>query len=168
MTINELNNISQEQAYSAFEKCCVSKSWINGVLNSMSFDTADDLYQASDKSWSNCKETDWLEAFTGHPKIGDISSLAKKFSNTHGWAGHEQSGMNTAEMDVIKRLSLGNNNYADKFGFIFIVCAKGKSAQEMLDLLEQRLPNNRKDELQIAAVEQHKITRIRLEKLLAT
>ena len=168
MAISFINNLSRENTFSALEKCCVSKTWINGMVNSIPFDSANALFLASDKSWASCAEPDWLEAFTGHPKIGDVSSLAKKFANTHTWAGNEQSGMNKADMKIIEQLAKGNQDYEGKFGFIFIVCATGKSAKEMLDLLLLRLPNSREKELKIAAAEQHKITRIRLGKLLGS
>ncbi len=124
------------------------------------------LYFLATKCWDACLEPDYLEAFSHHPKIGDIDSLKKKFASTATWASGEQAGVNAADQATLEQLAEGNNLYEEKFGFIFIVCATGKSAAEMLDLLKQRLPNNREDELKIAAAEQHKITLIRLEKLL--
>ncbi len=96
-----------------------------------------------------------------------MESLAKKYSNTKAWAGGEQKGVEGADRAVLERLAKGNADYEEKFGHIFIVCATGKSAAEMLALLEARMPNDPKTEVMVAAEEQNKITRIRLKKLLA-
>ena len=131
------------------------------------FESHDSLFARAQEIWFNCTESDWLEAFTHHPKIGDIESLSKKFNSTKIWASNEQKGVNTASKTVIEKLAKLNQVYEDKFGFIFIVCATGKSAEEMLELLEGRLDNTYTAELKIAMGEQHKITILRLEKLLS-
>jgi 2-oxo-4-hydroxy-4-carboxy-5-ureidoimidazoline decarboxylase len=133
------------------------------------FIPADDLVELledAESQWWLCTEDDWKEAFAHHPKIGDINSLMKKFANTAAWASGEQSGVNTATDEIIKLLSEGNRLYEEKFGYIFIVCATGKSAIEMLNLLNERLKNIPEEEIQIAADEQNKITKLRIEKLL--
>jgi 2-oxo-4-hydroxy-4-carboxy-5-ureidoimidazoline decarboxylase len=107
-----------------------------------------------------------LEAFKIHPRIGDIESLRKKFASTASWASDEQSGASEAAEDVLHELSEGNDHYEKKFGYIFIVCATGKSATEMLTLLKNRLHNNPEAEFAIACEEQKKITNLRLDKLL--
>jgi 2-oxo-4-hydroxy-4-carboxy-5-ureidoimidazoline decarboxylase len=124
------------------------------------------LLQTAEEIWYSCKEDDWKEAFTHHPKIGDIDSLKEKFTSTAQWASGEQSGVNVAAQDILEALVTGNNMYEKKFGYIFIVCATGKSAKEMLDLLLARLRNDPQKEIQIAMGEQNKITKLRLEKLL--
>jgi 2-oxo-4-hydroxy-4-carboxy-5-ureidoimidazoline decarboxylase len=121
----------------------------------------------AEEQWYECTEADWLEAFTHHPKIGDIDSLKKKFASTATWAAGEQSGAAAASQKVLEDLAKGNDDYEKKFGFIFIVCATGKTAEEMLQLLQDRLPNKKEDELKIAMDEQNKITKLRLEKLIA-
>ena len=131
------------------------------------FTTLDDLKTTADRIWGETTETDWLEAFTHHPKIGDTESLKKKFAATAAWASSEQSAVQEAGMEVLEKLTQGNRDYKEKFGFIFIVCATGKTAPEMLDLLEARIPNQKDEELRIAAGEQHKITHIRIDKLFA-
>jgi len=122
------------------------------------------LYDAEDQ-WYECTEADWLEAFGHHPKIGDMDSLKKKFATTAGWASGEQGAVAEASEQTIEALAKGNAEYEKKFGFIFIVCATGKSADEMLQLLQQRLPNDKEHEIVIAMDEQNKITQIRLQKL---
>ena len=135
----------------------------------MSFFPIDDMVELLDDAedeWYKCSPEDWKEAFSHHPKIGDIDSLKKKFASTANWAMGEQSGTSTASEETIKALAKGNKEYEGKFGYIFIVCATGKSADEMLAILNSRLPNDPKKEIEIAADEQNKITRLRLEKLL--
>ncbi len=156
-----------ELAQLEFSKCCGARNWVAQMVALRPFDDRDGLLKAAERIWYACSEADWLEAFTHHPKIGDIDSLAKKFASTQAWAGNEQKGVQSASMDVLQRLAKGNSEYEKKFGFIFIVCATGKSAAEMLSLLEQRIGNSYEDELKIAMGEQHKITLIRLNKLLA-
>ena len=126
----------------------------------------DDLYQKSESIWFSLSSKDWLEAFIHHPKIGDIDSLRKKFHNTKSISENEQSGVNDAAESTLKDLAESNQLYEDKFGFIFIVCATGKSADEMLALIKIRLNNNANAEMRNAAKEQNKITQLRLEKLL--
>ena len=131
------------------------------------FESLPELLEISDRVWEECDLDDYLEAFQGHPRIGDVESLAKKYANTKGWAGGEQKGVEGADRAVLERLAKGNADYEEKFGHLFIVCATGKSAAEMLALLEARMPNDPKAEVLIAAAEQNKITRLRLKKLLA-
>ena len=112
--------------------------------------------------WFGLSEPDWLEAFSHHPRIGDRAALEARFPKTHDLSAKEQAGVAKAGEDVLTALAEGNNAYFDKFGFIFIVCATGKSAEEMLSLLRERLPHDRANELRIAAEEQAKITALRL------
>ncbi len=166
MTIHKLNNLSEKEAFDELVKCCGSTNWVNSMVAARPFNDEHELLEKANIYWSQATEADGLEAFKHHPKIGDISSLEKKFANTKAWAGNEQQGVATATKAVIEQLAQGNQDYEDKFGFIFIVCATGKSAAEVLDLLQARLPNDRQDEIKIAMAEQHKITRIRLGKLM--
>ena len=125
------------------------------------FKTEAELMSAAENSWYNeCGESDWLEAFTHHPKIGDTKSLTEKF------AAKEQGSVSTASKEIIEALAKANADYENKFSFIFIVCATGRSADEMLRLLNDRLKNRHEEELGIAMGEQHKITIIRFQKLL--
>lgn len=167
MTLAEFDNLSESEKYEALFKCCGSANWADLMLTVFPVDNMADVLVAADEKWAQCDEDDYLEAFTHHPKIGDKNLLREKFAATSAWASNEQSGVNTATDDVIDALAKGNTDYEEKFGFIFIVCATGKSASEMLWLLESRLPNDPEKEIEIAAAEQAKITRIRLEKLFA-
>ena len=120
------------------------------------------LLSAARIEWFGLSESDWLEAFSHHPRIGEGAALEARFPKTHDLSAKEQAGVASAREDVLTALAEGNNAYFDKFGFNFIVCATGKSAEEMLSLLRERLPHDRANELRIAAEEQAKITALRL------
>ena len=167
MTIEELNNLSKDKLCEELFKCCGCTTWANQLAERKPFKNKAEIFELSDKIWSHCSTEHGLEAFTHHPKIGDIKSLEKKFASTKEWAGGEQAGVNTAAQETLIALAKGNDDYEKKFGYIFIVCATGKSAEEMLTLLNERLPNDAVAEIKIAMNEQNKITHIRLEKLLA-
>ena len=165
MNIEQFNLLPQPQAFSALESCCVAKNWVDAMLDLRPFADLPALYQSAESIWEKCAEADYLAAFEGHPRIGDVATLKAKYQHTAGMAGHEQQGMSQADEQLLHRMKQRNDDYFDKFGFIFIVCASGKSAQEMLEILESRIGNDYKTELAIAANEQMKITQIRLEKL---
>ena len=115
--------------------------------------------------WNGLTPSDWLEAFSHHPKIGDRESLRSRYPATHDLSEREQAGVTEAPDAMLDALAEGNLQYEARFGYIFIVCATGKTAEEMLTLLYQRLPNDQDTELRIAAMEQQKITAIRLNGL---
>jgi 2-oxo-4-hydroxy-4-carboxy-5-ureidoimidazoline decarboxylase len=167
MTIQELNNLKKTELKQELEKCCGSKSWIKKMMTAFPVSNKASLLKTAKENWKECIEKDWLEAFTHHPKIGDVNSLKKKFASTAKWASGEQYSVQTASKDIILELAEGNAEYEQKFGFIFIVCATGKSASEMLEILKTRIKNKREKELKIAASEQAKITIIRLKKLMS-
>ncbi|MFT4825680.1 MAG: 2-oxo-4-hydroxy-4-carboxy-5-ureidoimidazoline decarboxylase [Halioglobus sp.] len=166
MSVETLNTMNAKTASHSFRQCCTSQAWIENMVASRPYDSAQAVIEAADKNWLGLQEQDYLEAFDGHPKIGDVGSLKAKYSNTKELAAGEQSLVEVATDDVIQALSDGNTAYQEKFGFIFIVCATGKSAAQMLSLLNARLPNSRELELTNAAEEQRRIFQIRLEKLL--
>ena len=162
----ELNTANEEVAAHSFRQCCTSEAWIDRMVKGRPYHDEDSLRGAADQNWQGLAEQDYLQAFDGHPKIGDVSSLKAKYANTKQLAAGEQSSVNEASDEVITELAQGNSDYEEKFGFIFIVCATGKSAKEMSDLLQARLPNDRETELANAAEEQRKIFQIRLSKFL--
>jgi 2-oxo-4-hydroxy-4-carboxy-5-ureidoimidazoline decarboxylase len=148
-------------------QCCGSSVWIDKMSDIFPVPNTETLFKYAQGVWFACDEKDWLEAFSHHPKIGDMESLQKKFDATAQWASGEQSLVNAASNEVLEALAQGNKLYEEKFGYIFIVSATAKSATEMLIILQSRLDNDPKDEINIAMREQNKITRIRLEKLLS-
>lgn len=124
------------------------------------------LSLAAERVWATMAESDILEAFEHHPQIGaDVEALRKKFASTSAWSAGEQRTVGQANEAALHALAAGNAAYLERFGFIFIVCATGKSADEMLAALQARLANPRPAELAIAAGEQAKITQLRLAKL---
>lgn len=167
MQLEDFNNLPKDEAAKALITCCGSEKWTSLLLEQMPFTSEQSLVAKATGAWyGECSEKEWLEAFTHHPKIGDVKSLEEKFASTKHMAGAEQAGVSSAGQDVIEALAKANADYEEKFGFIFIVCATGKSASEMLRLLKDRLQNSYAEELIIAAGEQHKITLIRLKKLI--
>jgi 2-oxo-4-hydroxy-4-carboxy-5-ureidoimidazoline decarboxylase len=132
------------------------------------FGSRDRLFACAEAAWRDLGSEDWREAFAAHPKIGDQAALRARFADTRQWAEGEQAGTLEATEATLAALAQGNQDYETRFGHIFIVCATGKSALEMLSLLRARLDNDPETELRIAAGEQAKITRLRLLKLLAS
>lgn len=149
-------------------RCCGSSRWAEAMTARRPFRDREALLAAADEVWWGLGESDWREAFGHHPKIGDAAALRTRFASTRQWAAGEQAGAENATEETLVALADGNRAYEERFGYIFIVCATGKTAEEMLALLRARLPNDPKDELRVAALEQARITRIRLEKLLAS
>lgn len=166
MTLHEFNILPKELLVEELTKCCGSSSWVQRMLPFIPANDMVELLEDAEEQWWLCSEADWKEAFTHHPKIGDMDSLKKKFASTANWASGEQSGVQDANEKTLEALAEGNRLYEEKFGYIFIVCATGKSATEMLELLQERLKNTPEEEIQIAADEQNKITKLRIEKLL--
>ena len=166
MTIEALNALTPSEANEQFKLCCGASNWVEKMNQNRPFQDGNEVYKKAASIWFSLSSNDWLEAFTHHPKIGDFDSLRKKFHNTKSISKNEQSGLNDAEKSILKDLAESNQLYEDRFGFIFIVCAAGKSADEMLALIKIRLKNNMDTEMLNAANEQNKITQLRLKKLL--
>jgi 5-hydroxyisourate hydrolase/2-oxo-4-hydroxy-4-carboxy-5-ureidoimidazoline decarboxylase len=161
MNLVTFNSLDKESARKELFACCGSNQWTDSMMNHFPFASEKQLVDLSSKIWyDECTEADWRESFTHHPKIGDVKSLTEKF------AGKEQAGVAVATSETIESLAKANANYEAKNGFIFIVCATGKSADEMLALLNDRLQNTAEEELHIAMGEQQKISIIRFKKML--
>ena len=124
------------------------------------------VLRAADDEWTSTGESDWLEAFSHHPRIGESAAVAGGSATARSWSATEQSGVASAADETRIGLARLNHDYETRFGFIYIVCATGRSAGELLDLARSRMQNDRDAELRVAAEEQRKITRLRLEKLL--
>ena len=165
MTIEQFNKFNIDQAQQLLFNCCGSTIWSTKLAARRPFHSIVELKTNADKIWLQCEELEWRDAFLHHPKIGDIKSLAEKFATTKEWASNEQSGVNEASLLTLNKLMEGNREYEEKFGYIFIVCATGKSASEMVSLLEIRLKNSSDIEIKIAMQEQNKITHLRIDKL---
>jgi len=162
-----LNTLPQEKAFAEFLKCCGSKNWALKLEENRPFKSVEELYSTADTTWWALGAADWFEAFSAHPKIGEKKASSQVSATSQTWSGQEQSGIRDAAETTLQKLATLNAQYEAKFGFIFIVCATGKSSEEMLANLTNRLDNELPTELPIAAGEQAKITQLRLAKLLA-
>ena len=166
MNLAQLNELAPDEATHTFMQCCTSATWVAKMVQARPFSDKQDLVSKADNAWQDLEEADYLEAFEGHPQIGNVDTLRAKYANTKELASGEQSSVSEATEQVIESLAKGNADYLEKFGFIFIVCATGKSAAQMLALLQTRMPNDKATELVNAAEEQRKIFHLRLEKLI--
>ena len=160
-----LNSLTADQAEAELLKCCGSKRWAGQLLEQRPFADLQDLLEKADETWWSLGSDDWLEAFRSHPQIGGRKAEQTQSATAKAWSEQEQSGTRESAQETMAALESGNRAYAERFGFIFIVCATGKSAEEMLSILDSRLDNDPKTELKVAAEEQRKITNIRLNKL---
>src|SRR5258705_2430443 len=161
-----LNDLPRERAVEELLKCCGSTRWASELEEKLPFGSVEGVYSSADELWWNLSPNDWLEAFKAHPKIGEKKASSQVSSTSQQWSRHEQSSINYAAQSTLERLAILNSEYEARFGFIFIVCATGKSSEEMLAILTARINNEPSAELPIAAAEQAKITQLRIAKLL--
>jgi len=157
--LTALNDCAPEMARAQFRRCCGSTKWVQNMEQARPFSNLEELEACANRIWWACSSQDWLEAFAGHPRIGENSESR--------WAQQEQSSVAGATSPVLRALAEANRAYETKFGFTFIVCATGKSASEILEMLQYRLSNSATIEIQNAAREQRMIPQLRLPKLLA-
>jgi allantoicase len=163
-----LNGMSPEAATAALLRCCGAQRWAEQMVAARPFTSRTHLFGEAERIWWRLGDGDWLTAFTHHPRIGaDVEALRQKFGTTADWAAGEQAGMATADEATIQALAAGNRAYEERYGYLLIVCASGLTAAQMLARLNARMDNEPAFELRIAAGEQARITRIRLEKLTA-
>jgi OHCU decarboxylase len=164
--LRRLNQLPANVAEAEFLTCCGSTRWARQMADARPFANSEEVSARADAIWAALGEQDWLEAFRAHPKIGERKATAAQSHQAANWSAQEQSQAQEADDDVKTAIAARNATYENRFGFIFIICATGKSADEILTSLNQRLTNNIETELRIAAAEQQKITRLRLKKLL--
>ena len=164
--LERINQASTSEAESMFEDCCGSETWASMMTKMRPFESEDELMKIAAAVWNDLRTEDWLEAFAAHPAIGETKAVPAEARSAE-WSASEQAGMNSADEVVRRELADANRAYHQKFGFIFIVCATGKTAEEILNLCRTRLANDRKTEIANASMEQQKITEIRLRKLLS-
>ena len=164
-TLSSWNGASEGEALDAMIACCGARRWAEGMVASRPIASVYELSATADRIWGKMEEADWLEAFSCHPRIGEREG-------THGskksvaWSRQEQSSADRAGGRVLAEIEDGNLLYEQRFGFTYIVCATGKSAEEMLTILNHRLDRDRAAELREAAEQQRQITQIRLGKWL--
>ena len=164
MSVADLNSLNNEAATTVFLECCHCVRWATDMNLARPYDSAQLVFSTACNAWRNSTEAERREAFLGHPQIGDLDALRNKYSAS---AYREQGQITQADEQTLVELAELNKKYLADHGFIFIVCATGKSAAEMLKVLKDRIGNQREEELSHAAREQGAITQLRLEKLLS-
>jgi len=165
MYLAEFNMMPESDANNILLQCCASKRWASELLSKRPFHAFKNLLEESANVWETMEKDDYLEAFSAHPKIGDVKQKDSTVSST--LSAHEQASVSNANQAVLHELELKNKLYFDKNGFIYLVYATGKTAVEMLRILNERMDNSVEKELEIAAAEQLKIAQQRLTKLIA-
>jgi OHCU decarboxylase len=161
-----LNSLSAEEAAKELLQCCGSKRWAQEMVKRRPYQSPETLVKTADDIWWSLQPVDWLEAFRSHPKIGEKKATESVSTQARAWSGQEQAGTSNAAQETVDSLATLNRAYEQKFGFIFIICATGKTSEEMLLALRERLEHDPAAEPRIAATEQSKITELRLKKLI--
>lgn len=165
--VERINQAEKAEAESMFRDCCGSARWTSLMAAARPFASGKELMHTASAIWNDLETPDWLEAFSAHPMIGQTNPAPAQQAQSAEWSSGEQAGMNSSNDLLRQELFTANRAYYEKFGFIFIICATGKSAEEMLELCRARFGNDRETEIAIAAAEQQKITEIRLRKLIS-
>jgi len=160
------NELDSTEAAKEIMPCCGSKAWAAGLTGQRPYEDEAAVLITSDEVWRELGAADWLQAFQSHPKIGESRAAALTGGQSATWSQQEQKNVAVAQEEIKTELAKGNLEYEEKFGFIFIVCATGKSASEILEILRRRLQNGKEKELKEAAEEQRQITQLRLKKWL--
>jgi allantoicase len=165
-SLGRFNALPRQRAIRTLFDCCGSRKWAQQMAERRPFVGEVNFFETADKTWTALPREEWLEAFLHHPPIGGTNARAKQSAAASRLSAKEQSSAQEAAPEVLQKLAAQNRVYAEKFGYVFLICATGKSTEEILNALRQRLANEPAAELRIAAEEQRKITRLRLEKLL--
>jgi len=160
------NEAPSPEAVREIMACCGAKAWGQRVAGGRPFQDEESLLAAADEVWSGLTPRDWLEAFASHPRIGETAAKAPAGAQSSSWSRQEQTQVAGSDREVQAALASANRAYERKFGHIFIVCATGKSAAEILAILSRRMQNDEGSELREAADEQRQITHLRLKKWL--
>jgi 2-oxo-4-hydroxy-4-carboxy-5-ureidoimidazoline decarboxylase len=165
--LEQWNRLPEEDAVTAIVPCCGSRAWAAGMAARRPFADVTTLLAASDETWSNLTAADWMEAFLSHPRIGESRAPQSASARSADWSTQEQRNVVAADESAKIELAEANWEYEQRFHHIFIVCANGKSAHEILEILRRRLQNGANEELREAAEQQRQITRIRLTRWLS-
>lgn len=163
MTLTEFDDLPEADAIAALLECCACLRWAEALVRQRPHGSIDALVDAAHAEWRKADEEELLVAFGAHPRLGDVAQLRERFDPV---ALREQGSVLDAAEAVLSRLKARNDAYFDRFGFIFIVCATGLTAEEMLERIEARIDNDRATELANAAREQGRIMELRLRRML--
>jgi OHCU decarboxylase len=167
VTVEELNALPHAKAVEVFTACCGAHRWVAGMVERRPFSAADEVVAVGNELWRQMKERDWREAFDHHPRIGESRSAVAQDKQAASWSVGEQSRAATVDAGIQRQIADANVAYEARFGHIYIVCAAGRSADELLAIARSRMSNDPATEMRVAAEEQRKITELRLRKLLA-
>jgi 2-oxo-4-hydroxy-4-carboxy-5-ureidoimidazoline decarboxylase len=160
LTLDRFNDLPEDKAVAELLAVCHSRRWAEAVAAGRPYADVAALQQAADEIWTGLSPEDWLEALEAHPRIGERGGASAD------WSRQEQAGVGDAGEDVRERLARGNADYEARFGHVFLISAAGRSADEILAALTERLGNDPETELRVAAGEHRRITRLRIERLL--
>ena len=160
------NALASAEAGQEILPCCGSQRWAHALARLRPFENAEVLFAHSDEIWRQLDPADWYEAFSSHPRIGEKKAPESATAKSAHWSGQEQNGVPQSGEEIQEQLRRANEEYEKRFGRIYIVCATGKSAEEMLAILYRRLENDETSELHEAAEQQRQITQLRLRKWL--
>ncbi len=160
------NELTEPEAAQKILPCCGAPRWAHAMARLRPFDDTESLLARSEDVWMQLDPEDWNEAFASHPRIGEKKAPSSATAQSAAWSSGEQSGVERAGANVQEQLKRGNAEYERRFGRIYIVCATGKTAEEMLAILGRRLENDDAEELREAAEQQRQITQLRLRKWL--
>lgn len=165
MTLDRLSHADAERELRA---CCGSSRWVERMIAARPFGSSSRAREEADRVWNGLSRADWLEAFDHHPRIGERKAAIAQDAKGAAWSSEEQAKVTVAGDDLRKELARVNAEYERRFGYLYIVCASGKSADALLSIARERLNNDPDTELRVAAEEQRKIMQLRLAKLLET
>lgn len=163
ITLDHLNRLPADQAAESFRACCGSARWIAAMVSGRPYSDLDTLLGAAESAWRNAGPEDWEEAFAHHPRIGEPPDRA---GGSAAWSATEQRGALESDEPTRRVLAETNAAYQRRFGRRYIVCATGRTAEEILADLRARVDNDPVVELRVAAAEQGRITAMRLRKLI--
>lgn len=166
ISVGNLDRMPRATVSELLRSCCGSSRWVAGMVARRPFGSREALLSAADEVWRALDPEDWLEAFSHHPRIGKQKTVEPQLQRAAAWSNSEQEGVERSTADVRDAIAAANRDYERRFGYIYIVCASGRSADEMLSMERERLKNSPDEEVATAAEEQRKITQLRLVKLL--
>jgi OHCU decarboxylase len=165
VSVGELDRMPATRAAELLSSCCGSSRWVERMVARRPFGSSGAMRTAADEIWRALEPRDWREAFSRHPRIGERAGAIPQGERGSTWSAREQAGMDAAAGDVRQELARANREYEERFGYVYIVFASGKTADEMLALCRARLGNDPETELPVAAEEQRKIMQLRLSRL---
>ncbi|MGA8143541.1 MAG: allantoicase [Candidatus Acidiferrales bacterium] len=164
--LERVNQLTAERVSKALLDCCGSKAWVEQLVAQRPFANDAQLFDCAERIWKQLDRKEWLRAFRHHPPIGSTRPKSKQSETARQWSAGEQSAATKSAPETLAVLAAANQAYQATFGYVFLICAAGKSGDEILQSVQQRLSNDPETELHVAAEELRKIMRLRLEKLL--